>query len=57
MAYGLRFYKNFLLELQDCDCTANFCNWINDLFDALNQNKSLKIEDKYYKVNSTLKNY
>ncbi|KYN13650.1 hypothetical protein ALC57_14163 [Trachymyrmex cornetzi] len=39
IARGLRFYKNFLPELKDCDSTANFCDWINDLFDALNQSK------------------
>lgn len=54
MAHGLRFYKNFLPELQNCDSTANFCEWINNLFDALNRNKSssgVTIEDKDYKVN------
>lgn len=56
MGNGLRFYKHFLPELQDCDFTANFCDWINDLFDALNQNKGLKIGDKYYKVNLILTN-
>lgn len=51
MAYGLRFYKNFLPELQDCDSTANFCEWINNLFDALNRNTSgLKIGNTDYKV-------
>jgi hypothetical protein len=53
MAHGLRFYKNFLDELKDCDSTANFCDWINDLFDALNQNKSsagVTTESTHYKV-------
>lgn len=40
MAHSLRFYKNCLPELQDCDSTANFCEWVNNLFDALNRNKS-----------------
>ncbi|XP_066583037.1 uncharacterized protein [Prorops nasuta] len=38
MANGLRLYKHFLPELEDCDSTANFCDWINDLFDSLNHN-------------------
>lgn len=53
MASGLRFYKHFLPDLQECDNTANFCEWINDLFDALNRIKSsegVTIEDKHYKV-------
>jgi len=55
MAYGLRFYKNFLPELQDCDSTANFCEWIDNLFDALNRNTSgLKIGNTDYKVHIKL---
>jgi len=51
MAYGLRFYKHFLPELQECDSTAHFCEWINNLFDALNRNKSgLTIGNTDYKV-------
>lgn len=53
MASGLRFYKHFLPDLKDCDSTANFCEWINALFDALNRTKSTEgvaIEDEYYKV-------
>lgn len=59
MAHGLRFYKNFLPELEGCDDTANFCEWINDLFDALNQNKSsggVTTGDTAYKVNFILYN-
>lgn len=54
MSHGLRFYKNFLPELQECDNTANFCEWINNLFDALNRNKvseGLTVENTDYKVN------
>lgn len=54
MAHGLQFYKNFVPGLKDCDNTANFCEWINDLFDALNQGKSsagVTIESTHYKVN------
>lgn len=40
MASGLRFYKHYVPNLQDCDSTVNFCEWINALFDALNRTKS-----------------
>ena len=59
MASGLKFYKNFIPDLQDCDNTANFCEWINNLFDALNKIKiseGMTIGDKHYKVNSVLIN-
>ncbi|XP_071640111.1 uncharacterized protein [Temnothorax longispinosus] len=37
VAKGLRFYKGREPELQDCEPTANFCKWMNDMFDALNR--------------------
>lgn len=40
MAYGLRFYKNFLTNLEKCESTANFCEWINNLFYSLNRTNS-----------------
>lgn len=57
MASGLRFYKHFLPDLQDSDSTANFCEWTNDLFDALNQIKAsegVTIGDEHYKVSFVL---
>jgi len=42
------------------ESTANFCEWLNDLFDAINRNKSFEgviCENKDYKVSLICKYY
>lgn len=53
VARGLQFYRNFIPELNDSEATANFCEWINDLFDSLNRKMpahGLKPDNADYKV-------
>ncbi|XP_077282627.1 uncharacterized protein LOC143908738 [Temnothorax americanus] len=42
VAHGLRFYQNRVPELKDCETTADFCEWMNNMFDALNRREYLK---------------
>lgn len=37
---GLRFYRGLgLPDFKECESTALFCEWINQLFDVLNRNE------------------
>ena len=53
VANSLRFYKRFVPELRKSEETAKFCEWINQLFDALNimkTNEALTVNSSQYKV-------
>ncbi|KYQ47745.1 hypothetical protein ALC60_13219 [Trachymyrmex zeteki] len=39
VARGLRYYSSYYRELKDSIATAEFCEWINSMFDALNIRK------------------
>lgn len=36
-ASALRFYSKYFPELKGCEATADFCQWMNDMFYALNR--------------------
>ncbi|XP_043287495.1 uncharacterized protein [Venturia canescens] len=42
VACGLRFFQQYVPELKDCEGTAAFCEWINQMFDALNRKDDIE---------------
>lgn len=50
-------YKDYYEELKGCEKTAEFCQFINKMFDALNRTKpenGLKLDSRDYMVRKPL---